>query len=437
MSEVGLSRDAGSAPLASYSRLWLAIVLGCFVTRLVWALLVPIHPVSDTSAYDELARNLAFTGSYAWNTGLLTAYWPVGAPFYYSLFFRLFEEPYLPIALANVLLGTASVILIMALARRWLSDRVALFSGLLFAFWPMQIQFTSIMASELQFNFLMLLALWLTLEAPFRSMVLRAALVGVVTALASFVRVQALLFPLLLMALMLWRHRSALRELLLFGAVTGAVMLLCIAPWTARNTQLFGERILIATNAGGATWAGNNPDATTGEYMAFPADVEALGEVERDRILGQRAREFILANPGRFVELSFRRLYTTHNRETMGVVWNQEFLGPHVGERGILLLKAGSSAYWLGCLILGLIGAVLMLRRQKAWALLSPMILLWAYFAAVHAVTQGSDRYHLPSVPFIAMLAGLTLSSAWLQLMARRAGRAPAADPRLAELRQA
>jgi hypothetical protein len=36
----------------------------------------------------------------------------------------------------------------------------------------------------------------------------------------------------------------------------------------------------------------------------------------------------------------------------------------------------------------------------------------WGYFAFVHAVTVGADRYHFPSIPFIAMLAGYALTLA-------------------------
>ena len=54
--------------------------------------------------------------------------------------------------------------------------------------------------------------------------------------------------------------------------------------------------------------------------------------------------------------------------------------------------------------------------------------MLWGYFAAVHAVTQASDRYHLPSVPYIAILAGLALAEAW-QRYARRSANSLALRP--------
>src|SRR5690348_1648163 len=194
-------------------RAWIAIIVAGFVVRAVWALLIPMHPISDSSAYDELAWNLASKGVYAWNTGEYTAYWPVGTPFFYSLPFRLFGHDYAPIAVLNVLIGTATIPLIMGLAQRWVSTGAALAAGALFALWPMQIEFSSILASELLFNLLVLAALWLTLEARFASMLVRAIVVGLVLAAASYVRVQALLFPFLFALALIWRHRTRWNQL--------------------------------------------------------------------------------------------------------------------------------------------------------------------------------------------------------------------------------
>ena len=132
-----------------------------FVLRLAWVLAVPVHPVSDSAAYDQLAWNLASHGAYAWDNGDITAYWPVGTAFTYSLLFRLFGHNYTPVAAFNVLIGTLSIVLTVALARRWFSDKAALITGsLLDAVWPSQIEFCSVLASELLFNFALLLALW-------------------------------------------------------------------------------------------------------------------------------------------------------------------------------------------------------------------------------------------------------------------------------------
>jgi hypothetical protein len=50
------------------------------------------------------------------------------------------------------------------------------------------------------------------------------------------------------------------------------------------------------------------------------------------------------------------------------------------------------------------------LVRERWRGLIHPALLAWAYFAFVHAATVGADRYHFPSIPFIAILAGIAIA---------------------------
>jgi hypothetical protein len=86
--------------------------------------------------------------------------------------------------------------------------------------------------------------------------------------------------------------------------------------------------------------------------------------------------------------------------------------------RGVFLAKLGSSLYWFAVILLALGGAVQTIVREKWRGLLHPAILAWSYFAFVHAVTLAQDRYHFPSIPYIAMLAGVATVS-----LLRRFGR--------------
>ena len=110
-------------------------------------------------------------------------------------------------------------------------------------------------------------------------------------------------------------------------------------------------------------------------------------------------KSFIRENPGLFIQLSAQRLFLTYNRETMGIVWNLRFpLAVCLTERN----HGGQDRLdpeLKGALALAISGLVLVLMRERWRALFHPGVMFWAYFAAVHAVTQASDRYHLPSVP--------------------------------------
>ena len=103
-----------------------------------------------------------------------------------------------------------------------------------------------------------------------------------------------------------------------------------------------------------------------------------------------------------------KKLRYTHDRESIGVVWNQEGLTRAFGSGILMPLKLASAIYWWSMLVLAAVGAAAAYRRLgfRRFLGLAPLV-LWVYFAGVHAVVVGGDRYHYPSVPMIAALAGL------------------------------
>ena len=55
-----------------------------------------------------------------------------------------------------------------------------------------------------------------------------------------------------------------------------------------------------------------------------------------------------------------------------------------------------------------LVGLIILMRRIGFWAgLLSPPVWLWLYITAVHSVILVGDRFHMPAIPFVAILAAL------------------------------
>ncbi len=392
--------------------LW--IVLIGAAARIAWAVAVPVDPISDSAGYFAFARNLAEHGVFGWRPDQPDAYWPVGAPFLYSLAFRALGTGGLAVVLVNLLFGCAKIPLAWWLVRRWYGVRAANACSIALACWPGQVEFTTVLASELPFDVFVLAALVLWERSEGASWLGAGVLLGVLVAAASYVRPTALPLPLVLAAVAVLRGVPALRA----GAramVALVVMAALIAPWAARNERVFGRRVLISANGGANLWMGNNPDARGG-YMALPADVRGLSTAERDAVLGARAIAFMRSEPLRAALLAARKVQITYERETIGVVWNARALSGRYSDQVLLPLKLASTAYWLALLGLGALGALARARATRGRALLTePAIVLWAYFLALHSVTVAQDRYHFPSVPFIAALAG----SAIAQLEAR------------------
>jgi hypothetical protein len=390
------------------ARTWAALLGLALALRVGWALMVPIVPVSDSHAYDVFARNLALHAVYGWEPGVPSAYWPVGTSFLYSMLYRVFGLGYGPIAALNVACGVGIVGLTTLLTNRWFGRRPAVLAGALVACWPSLVQFTTVLASELPFMVLVLaaMAMWLRDgRTPGQ-----AAWTGVLLAGACYIRPTALLLPAVFAVLSLLRGERLSRTAA-GTAVAVAATLALLAPWSLRNTLLFDRFVLVSTNGGTNTWMGNNP-ASNGEYMELPPSVERLGEAERDAYLAAEAKRYILQYPVRFAARTAVKLVRLHERESIGISWNVQGLERRLPHRTVMALKIASNVYWWVLLGLALAGVAVLARRIGWHAALHPAVVTWGYLAAVHATTVVQDRYHLPSNPFIAALAGVALASA-------------------------
>ena len=131
---------------------FLGILVFTLILRLIWVFIIPVEPVSDSVMYDAFAQSISQGNGYAFPQGNLTAYWPVGTSAIYGALYYIFGHSFNAIILFNLVVSVVSAAFIMLLAERWINTRSALFAGLIFALWPSQIQFTSILASELIFN---------------------------------------------------------------------------------------------------------------------------------------------------------------------------------------------------------------------------------------------------------------------------------------------
>lgn len=390
-----------------------------FVLRVLWAVAVPVVPIADSRWYDLFARNLALGYGYCFAPGRPTAFWPVGPGFLYSLVYRVFGFHFAAAVALNIAVALFGIYLAMQFAALCFDRRIALLSGLLLALWPGQIEFVTTLCSELAFNLFLLLCLvaWKYRAAIFRRPWLRATCMGICAAAASYMRPMALLLPAVLCLIDLLRARiladgpanpQRFRQPLQLAALSAAVMLALIAPWSLRNWHTFHSFIAISANAGDNLYRGNypgdidSPDAPT-------ENTSAMSEIERDRYLGRIATGYIRAHPVLFVGRAFEKIYQLYARENAGADWNETSLLQHYGKAGFKAVRVVSSAFWLAALVLAVAGLDI-LRRQTSLSntLTHPCFVLSVYFTCIYAVTQAQDRFHFACVPFLAMFAALT-----------------------------
>jgi 4-amino-4-deoxy-L-arabinose transferase-like glycosyltransferase len=395
------------------------ILLVAVALRLVWVILIPVDPVSDSHAYDVFATNIVQHGVYGWLPSEPSAYWAVGPAAIYAGAYLVFGVgSAVGVVVVNMVSALGAIWLVHDLGRRWFGETEGRLAALAMALWPLGIQFTTVLASELHFIALTLAALAAWDRVRGGAGLVWLVVAGLAFGAATYVRPIALLMPAALAVAALLRSPRTAVPSILKAAVTTAIIFAVVAPWSARNERILGERVFMSTNFWPNFWMGNR-EGTNGEYTDLPAEVGGMSETERSDYLREVSLEGLRADPLGFVWRTTWKAVLLHERETIGVAWNGAGIEALVGPMGATAVKAVSTLYWYGVLAAGLVGAGLLMRRNGWWAgLVSPPVWLWLYLIGVHAVIVIGDRYHMPSYPFIALLAGVALAA----LMSRVAG---------------
>lgn len=392
------------------------IIAGAVALRLIWAAFVPVVPISDSIAYDAFARTLAEHQVFGWTKDQPFAFWPPGTSFLHALVYAIFGHSHSAIVGFNILVSAGLILTSVRVSEKLFDAGVAFWTAVILAAWPTLIMYCTVLASELPYVLMTVLALdiWLTK----RPMWLRVIGAGALLGLAAVIRPLSLLLPAVYAASIAWQHRferKALFEQARVGLLATLVMLAVISPWTYRNYQLYGEPVLISTNGGITLWMGNTP-GTDGSYMRIPADISKLPDNEQARVLGAQAREYILNDPIAFAARSARKLYLLYGNESIGVLWNTDGIRHAFGDGALAPLKRVTQVSWLAILLMAAIGFFALCRDRGFFAaLFSPIVLTIVFHSAVYIITVAQDRYHLSFAAQIAIMsaAGVHALMTW------------------------
>gem|GEM_PF-631414 len=443
------SRDGGLllAPGAGW------VLLLALVLRVAWSVLIPVEPLSDSVAYDILAQNMVAGEGYTLNPDPAgaraageeveqSAYWAVGTPAVVALLYAVFGHTYVPVVILNILIALVGIAVTMRLVAEWLSPRHATAAGLALACWPGQIGFVTAIGSELWFTLgvLLVMLVWTRTTWPWWR---RSLLAGVLLAISCYIRPVAMLLPIVLV-MVAWAERwlatrrpgdraapdGAWWSPVVASLAATVVMVGLVAPWTARNARVMGAPAFVSMNSGANMWMGNHP-GTDGQYAELPPETDDMYELERDVYLKTAAKDYIRAEPVAFVLRTLKKFVILHSNEVIFVYWNETSIEKVLGKGAINPLKALGSGYWLLMVGGALVGVVMLMLRAGFWAVwLHPAWMFWGYFAAVHAVIVVQDRYHYPSVPFVAAFVSVPLLAVYSKLTSgKRAAAAPDAEP--------
>lgn len=398
------------------------LIIGLGV-RLWWLFNVNSQPVTDFNFYYERAKDIAANRGYAVD-GVFTAYWPVGYPFFLSLFFRIFGPSVILAKILNTALTLSCIGLTYWITwRLWKSSILGFLAGLILAIAPPFVAYSGIVASEPLYTALTLLAIAWSLVAFQKPRFW--LLVGVAVGFATLVRPQAVLIPFLIIPGVALFSRSE-REDRRFNykkafAYSLAAMLLIQFPWHIRNLVVFKKPVFISTNGGDNLWIGNNENAT-GKYIPPPGIPQSPAkELANDKATRTEGKNYILDNPGKVISLWPAKLEATFLTRSDVAYWSFQtekgkLITPGMGSDKPLYKFtqrfSANFAYWL--LIFAGVGAVLSFPFLESRRALGIPVAMIGLTALLSMVFFGNPRFGFPAIPFQAMLAASAVGSIFM-----------------------
>ncbi len=284
------------------------------------------------------------------------------------------------------------------------------------AFYPNQIAYTSLLSTEILFQFLTLLGAVLFVYAEGRMKWFFLA--GLAWGLAVLTKPQAVFIPALFLLVFLWRKKGFV---LRAAIVIYATLLLTVAPWMARNYRIFGKPLL-STNGGIVLLIGNNPYATgnhiwdenvrslIGEYGQNEDQIFGVKELARDEKARQVALAFIIHNPGKDLLLWPRKFVATYKSDVDGFYYTMGMLKDrsNVLNFGYLALRILGELYYVAIMILFLVSIPGILVSKIPGYRIG--LFITAYFTLIYLVYAGNARYHFAQMPWIMLCVGLGIT---------------------------
>jgi 4-amino-4-deoxy-L-arabinose transferase-like glycosyltransferase len=389
-----------------------ACVLAGLALRLLWIAFVHPPQVSDFKWYYDRALSIAAGNGYSVD-GVPTAYWPVGYAGFLGLILHIFGPLAIAGQIANVFLSIATILLSYRVSRQIFDSEVAARTTIfILCFHPNQVAFNSLLCTEVWFTFLLMLGAFLFISARGRAGLV--TLSGISWGLAALTKPQFIFLPAIFMLVFYINKKVLLKS----AAIVYVMIFLCLLPWMMRNNRVFGKPLL-ANNGGIVLMQGNNPYAT-GTFV-WNEQIRALlglalsdgdlghgaDEVARDEKARSVAKDYILHNPLRTVALWPKKFTYLYRSDIDGFFYSMGMM--QVPERSFQLLYVGlrvfAQLYYFVIFLLALISMKIIFTTRRWQYKMGLFVTL--YFTAIAIAFFALARYHYPSMPWIAMYAGV------------------------------
>jgi 4-amino-4-deoxy-L-arabinose transferase-like glycosyltransferase len=355
-----------------------------------------------------IATGQGFSDPFEGHTGP-TAWEPPLCPYLIAAVFKITgvytHASALILLSINSFFSALTCIPIFLVAKKCFSEKVALWSGWLWALLPSVMYWCTRWVWETSLTALLLAILfWVTLQLEEARVAKLWIVYGVLWGVAALTNTSLLAF-LLPSGLWAWyrRYRKQAGSLPQV-ALASLFFMATISPWLVRNNETFGKFIFIRSNFGAELRLGNGPFAD-GTWMQWLHPSQNIVELRRYQQMGEltyvamrkrEAMEFVRASYPRFAWISVKRFIYY-----WGGLPRSSKIAALAPFKNSLFLASSVLAFW------GL-GRALRKRRPGAW------LFLWLLIAypTIYYFVFPHPRYRHPIEPELGILIVYVISEA-------------------------
>jgi 4-amino-4-deoxy-L-arabinose transferase-like glycosyltransferase len=391
---------------------------------LAWANWSPLIN-HDAHNYQELAEQLATTGQYANESGVLISLRPPLYPATVAVIYHGFGlNSDGAVRVVQAILGLLTALIVYRLSFIAYSRKVALWATALTAFYPSLLAYANLLLSETLFTFLSVLFTWLVCEALCQRRPAVLAGAGVAMGLAALTRSIMLLFLPILAAVIFLSWNGTWPRRIFAAAVPVAVFAMVVAPWAVRNTRLQKTFTVIDVMGGRNAMMGNYEHTPMERSWATISDVRdehqwfrvlrreypndkprTQGQI--DKLALRHAITFVLANPWLTLKRDIVKFFNFWQLERELLAAAKDGYFGNISLTAKLILAAIICGSYAFVMFTGIFGACCYppVDRRLHWFMVGSIV----FPCIIHTLIFAHARYHLPVIPLIATYAAAAI----------------------------
>jgi hypothetical protein len=384
---------------------YMYLSLMMFVLGVLWINLVNTQPYSDFDYYYTVAKNVA--NGLEWGN----TYTAVGYSIFLGFIFKVFGSSLIVVKIVNLILVALNNILFFKILKKVNIkeiDRKFIFA--LFVLFPSNLYYISLVAGELLFTFILLLATYIY----FSEMKYKYVFIGILAGLNTMIKPFFIVFFFAIFLVDLIVDKK------LFAAIKNCIIILIfsalvISPWIYRNTQLVGQFTYVSNNGGKVLYINNNSQNLWGRWMEA-SDVENsivntdefknANVTEQNKMFSDAAKEWIKSHPKEFLILGTKRIANLYFAGDDDVSYS--FHGSNISNfikyrvaaistliRFIIFFPAILYILFYSFIILK---NIILKRFKKIDKYSLYNLVVFYMFTVIYFVTEGQGRYAFPLI---------------------------------------